>query len=148
MCTVGAGEVAGLRERVAWLETVVRLQQRQLGLDRDECERLHGRIDRLRGENERLRARNEKLARAAKRQAAPFSRRPGGSDEGEPGRSEPEPKRSGRKPGAGYGTKAHRRRPDRVDRVIAVGLPETANSWMSSGSPSSSRPTCRRCDRS
>lgn len=47
MCTVGAGEVAELRERVAWLEMVVRLQGHQLRIDRDETARLSDRVARL-----------------------------------------------------------------------------------------------------
>ena len=55
----------------------------------------------------------EALRRAAKRQAAPFSK-------GDPA---PHPKRPGRKPGAAYGTRAHRRAPAHVDQVVTVGLP-------------------------
>ncbi|CAN5919828.1 IS66 family transposase [soil metagenome] len=121
MGTGVSDEAVGLRERVAWLETVVRLQGYQLDIDRAECDRLRGRVARLEADNARLRARNEALARAAKRQAAPFSRRPGGA---QTGTSEREHRRSGRRPGAGYGRKAHRRRPEHVDRVVQVGLPE------------------------
>lgn len=126
MCTVGAGEVAELRERVAWLEMVVRLQGHQLRIDRDETARLSDRVARLERDNDRLRARNEQLARAAKRQAAPFSRRPEGrgSDDDDGNGRRGERKRSGRRPGAAYGTRAHRRRPEHVDRVVTVGLPD------------------------
>ena len=94
---------------------------------RDERQRLEAERQRLRGENQRLRAERERLwevnqrlrgevealRRAAKRQAAPFSRND----------PVPNPKRPGRKPGAAYGRRAHRRPPERVDQVVAVGLP-------------------------
>jgi hypothetical protein len=35
----------------------------------------------------------------------------------------PTPQRPGGKPGAAYGTRAHRHPPEHVDRVITVGLP-------------------------
>ena len=82
----------------------------------------------LRAENERLErdnrqlhdrvgqllARVEELERAGKRQAAPFSRN----------KPADKPKRPGRKPGDGYGVRARRPVPDRVDRVVEVSLPE------------------------
>jgi transposase len=103
----------GLRWRVARLEdenAALRDEQEQL---RADLERLRGERDRLRQVNRRLRDEVEALRRAAKRQAAPFSK-------GEP---VSHPKRPGRKPGAAYGTRAHRRQPARADRVIAVELP-------------------------
>ena len=51
--------------------------------------------------------------RRANRQAAPFSR----------GLPQTNPKRPGRKPGAGYGRKAHRRAPPHVDVIHAAPLP-------------------------
>jgi len=69
---------------------------------------------RLLAENSRLRGQLEAARRAGKRQAAPFSK-------GEPKK---DPARPGRKSGEGYGTKAHRRVPDRVDEEIRVPLPE------------------------
>jgi transposase len=60
-----------------------------------------------------LAAQLEELRRAAKRQAAPFSKN-------SPTRN---PKRPGRRPGAAYGRRACRPVPQRVDRVVAVGLP-------------------------
>jgi transposase len=69
-------------------------------------EQLQGRVRKLTGQVQELR-------RAAKRQAAPFSKNT-------PTRN---PKRPGRRPGAAYGTRARRPVPQRVDRVVAVGLP-------------------------
>ena len=133
--------VGGLRERITRLEDEnAALREEQQRLEREhqrleaererlggENERLEAERERLGGENERLRAERERLQeinqrlrgevealrRAAKRQAAPFSK-------GDP---TPNPKRAGRKPGAAYGTRAHRRPPEHVDRVVAVGLP-------------------------
>ena len=81
---------------------------------------LRAEVDRLVGENQRLQARVgelagqvEELRRAAKRQAAPFSK-------DRPARN---PRRPGRKPGVAYGRHGRRPAPQRVDRVVAVGLP-------------------------
>lgn len=110
----------GLGWRVAWLEdenAALREEQQRLEAERErlrvENERLRAERERLQEINQRLRGEVEALRRAAKRQAAPFSR-------GEPVST---PKRSGRKPGAAYGTRAHRRPPEHVDQVVAVGLP-------------------------
>jgi transposase len=117
---LGAQGVAGLLERVAWLEDAnAELESERARLE-GEARRLEAEHDRLRVENERLRARNERLReeiqalrRAAKRQAAPFSK----------GKPEPNPKRAGRRPGAAYGARGRREPPTRVDRVVPVGLP-------------------------
>jgi transposase len=82
---------------------------------------LRAEVDRLTRLNQRLLARVgelaakvEELRRAAKRQAAPFSKdRPADS-----------PRRPGRKAGAGYGRRGRRPVPQRVDRVVVVGLPD------------------------
>jgi transposase len=110
----------GWRWRIARLEdenAALREEQQRLEAEREQLradnERLRVERERLQQANERLRAEIEALRRAAKRQAAPFSK-------GEPVAN---PKRAGRKPGAAYGTKAHRRPPQRADRVITVGLP-------------------------
>src|SRR5215216_5779674 len=110
----------GLRWRIVRLEdenAALREQQRQLGQERErlraENERLRAERERLQEVNERLRGELEALRRAAKRQAAPFSK-------GDP---VPNPKRPGRKPGAAYGSRAHRRAPAHVDQVVTVGLP-------------------------
>src|SRR4029453_13330827 len=133
----GPAGPGGLRWRLA------RLEDENAGL-REEQQRLEAERERLRGENERAgagrgrapglkkrlagggggrgglqelnerrRGGGEALRRAAKRQAAPFSK-------GDP---TPHPKRPGRKPGAAYGTRAHRRAPAHVDQVVQVGLP-------------------------
>src|SRR5918995_2061837 len=117
----GLTDAGEWRARVAWLEdenAALREDQERLEAER---ERLRGENDRLRAEgerlgetNQRLQAEVEALRRAAKRQAAPFSK-------GDP---TPNAKRCGRKPGGAYGTRAHRRPPQRVDQVVAVGLPE------------------------
>ena len=119
--------VGGLRERITRLEDEnAALREEQQRLEREQ-ERLEAERERLGGENKRLRAERERLQeinerlrgevealrRAAKRQAAPFSK-------GDPIAN---PKGAGRKPGAAYGTRAHRRPPEYVDQVVAVGLP-------------------------
>jgi transposase len=118
-------------EKIKELENEnARLRREQERLKREyerlERERAEER-DRLERENERLRRERERLEkecdqlkheldlarRAAKRQAAPFSK-------GEP---KSDPKRPGRKPGTGYGRKAHRAVPLSVDEEIMVPLP-------------------------
>jgi transposase len=106
--------VARLRERVAVVETHCRALQ----AERDQ---LAGQVERLQGENQRLRARVGELAcqvkelrRAGRRQAAPFSK----------DRPAPHPRWPGRKAGSGYGRQACRPVPERVDRVVVVGLPD------------------------
>lgn len=69
---------------------------------------------RLRGRVAELEGRVEELRRGAKRQAAPFSR-------GEPKAA---PRRPGRKAGAEYGKKAHRRVPEEVDETFEAPLAE------------------------
>ncbi len=99
--------VGWLRERVA----VVEAERRALGAERD---RLAGEVKRLQARVDALTAQVEELRRAGKRQAAPFSRdRPSSS-----------PRRAGRKAGAAYGRHGRRPVPGRVDRVVAVGLPD------------------------
>jgi transposase len=124
---LGAWDLAGLFGRLAWLEDAnaglegerARLEgkARQLEAEHErlqrEIERRRVENDRLREVNERLRGEIEALRRAGKRQAAPFSK-------GDP---TPNPKRAGRRPGAAYGARGHRQSPERVDRVVAVGLP-------------------------
>ena len=77
---------------------------------RERAERLERERDHLRDENERLKRQLEEAQRAAKRQAAPFAR----------GIRKANPERPGRKPGAAYGTRHSKPRPDHVDEVIAV----------------------------
>jgi transposase len=79
------------------------------------CQILQRRVHDLRTENDRLRQQLEQAMRAGKRQASPFAKGP----------PRPEPKKPGRKPGAAYGTKAHRMppTPDRLDEVHEAPLP-------------------------
>ncbi|HEY8557126.1 MAG TPA: IS66 family transposase [Actinomycetes bacterium] len=109
-----------MQRRLARLEeenAALREEQQRLEAEHGrleaERERLRGENERLREVNERLRGEVEALRRAAKRQAAPFSK----------DAPVPNPKRPGRKPGAAYGTRAHRRPPEHVDQVVTVGLP-------------------------
>jgi transposase len=69
----------------------------------------------LQAENERLRRQLDAALRAGKRQAAPFAR----------GQPEAQPKKPGRKPGMGYGLKAHRQppSPEQIDEVHEASLP-------------------------
>jgi transposase len=123
------------------------LREEQQRLEREherlaaERERLGGENERLRAEgerlqeiNERLRGEVEALRRAAKRQAAPFSK-------GDPA---PHPKRPGRKPGVAYGTRAHRRPPEHVDQIVAVGWRGAARAAVASWSWSGWRCSTRR----
>jgi transposase len=85
--------------------------------EKEEFERriesLEKQLERALAEIERLRKQLEEALRANKRSAAPFSK-------GEP-KSNPKP--PGRKPGAGYGPRATRPVPSRVDEQIHVPLP-------------------------
>jgi transposase len=72
---------------------------------REEVRRSEIERNRLRRENERLKDELDAARRQASRQAAPFSR----------GLPKEHPERPGRKPGAAYGRRAHRRPPSRVD---------------------------------
>jgi len=111
----------GLRDRGGYPRVggTGRLYQ-QLGRLERENAVLREQVDRLQHANQQLQTRLRKLTgqvealrRAAKRQAAPFSKNT----------PTPRPRRPGRKPGAAYGRRARRPVPQRVDRVIAVGLP-------------------------
>jgi len=79
-----------------------------------EVRSLREQLKKAQAEIERLRKLLEEALRSLKRQAAPFSK-------GEP-KSNPKP--PGRKAGAGYGQRASRAVPDRVDEQIAVPLPQ------------------------
>jgi transposase len=111
----------GLRDRRGYPRVggTGRLYQ-QLGRLERENAALRDQVDRLQHANQQLQTRVRKLAgqveelrRAAKRQAAPFSKNT----------RVPRPRRPGRKPGAAYGRRACRPVPQRVDRVVSVGLP-------------------------
>jgi transposase len=88
--------------------------KRDLDRAQQEIDRLRRENERLREEAERLRRELEAALRTSKRQAAPHSR----------GAPKANPKRPGRKPGDGYGRRACRPIPRRVDEKIAVPLPE------------------------
>ena len=116
----GLAGPGGLHRRLARLQeenAALREEQQRLEAEHArleaERERLRGENERLREVNERLRGEVEALRRAARRQAAPFSK----------DAPVPNPKRPGRKPGAAYGTRAHRRPPEHVYQVVTVGLP-------------------------
>jgi transposase len=83
-------------------------EQLREDLRRSEAER-----QRLRRENEKLKEELDAARRASARQAAPFSR----------GTRVAQPRRPGRKPGAGYGRRAHRARPTRMDETYDAALP-------------------------
>src|SRR4051794_32831147 len=74
---------------------------------------LEAKLARLQVEADRLKAELEEVRRAGKRQAAPFSKGPPKAD----------PKRPGRKPGHPP-SHCPAPPPERVDRTIAVPLPE------------------------
>ena len=80
-----------------------------------ECARLRRRVAELEAQVEKLTRLLEQVQRGAKRQAAPFSR----------GQPKSDPKPPGRKPGAAYGTPAHRPppSPEQIDEVHDAPLP-------------------------
>jgi transposase len=121
MTAVQDGRAGRQRQTVGWLRERVVVVEAECQAVRAERDQLAGQVERLTGETRRLQARVreleakvEELRRAGKRQAAPFSR----------DRPSPHPGRPGRKPGAAYGQRGRRPVPERVDRVVAVGLPE------------------------
>lgn len=79
---------------------------------RRENERLQHEREQLRREVERLKRQLDEARRAAHRQAAPFAKA-----------LTRHPCRPGRKTGAHYGPKAHRRRPPRIDETYEAPLP-------------------------
>ena len=108
------------RQSVTWLRERVGVVEAECRAVRAERDQLAGQVERLAGENQRLQTRVgellaqvEELRRVGKRQAAPFSK----------DRPNPHPRRPGRKPGQAYGRRGRRPAPERVDRVVAVGLP-------------------------
>jgi transposase len=80
---------------------------------REDLRRSEAERQRLRRENEKLKDDLEAARRAVYRQAAPFSR----------GTRVAAPKRPGRRAGAAYGRRAHRRPPPRVDERYDAPLP-------------------------
>jgi transposase len=79
------------------------------------CQALQRRVAELEAQLDRVTQRLEEQRRAGKRQAAPFAKGP----------AKPDPKKPGRKPGADYGTKAHRAppAPGQIDEVHEAPLP-------------------------
>jgi transposase len=90
-------------------ETLTALRQ-QLEALGQELAKLRHENEVLKQENRSLREALMKAERASKRQAAPFSR----------GKGKADPKRPGRKSGEGYGCRASRPGPGKVDRVLEV----------------------------
>ena len=81
---------------------------------REKGEKLEQEIERFKQEIEQLKQELEKVRRAGKRQAAPFSK----------GKSKAKAKKPGRKAGAGYGRKGHRKPPTHIDEQVEVLLPD------------------------
>jgi transposase len=105
--------VGGLREQGLVVEAecqAVRAERDQLA---SQVERFASETRRLQARVGELEAKVEELRRVGRRQAAPFSK----------DRPSPHPRRPGRKPGQAYGRRGRRPVPERVDRVVAVGLP-------------------------
>src|SRR5216684_2913360 len=114
-------KLSGRAEHGDESESIEFVPKRELDRAQQEVERLRKQSERLQKENERLKEEAERLRReleaalrASMRQAAPHSR----------GKPKANPKRPGRKPGRGYGQRAYRPIPARVDERIAVALPE------------------------
>jgi transposase len=81
-----------------------------------ECLRLQQELAELRTQVGRLTRLLDEQRRAGKRQAAPFAKGP----------PQPQPKKPGRKPGAAYGTKAHRLppAPEQINETHEAALPD------------------------
>ena len=121
------GAVGGRNRKRGWqseksqLSARIRQLERQKAALQAETRRLEDenaakdrRIEQLQAEVARLQAALAASERAGKRQAAPFSKGP----------PRAHPRRPGRKPGAAYGRKGHRRRPPRIDERYRAKLPE------------------------
>lgn len=89
-------------------------RDREIEALRRENAELKARVGQLERELADLKRKLDEALRAQKRQAAPFSKGP----------PKENPKPRGRKPGEDYGAKAHRAKPQDVDEVIQVPLPE------------------------
>jgi len=94
-------------------ERIIDEQRREIDRLRDDLRRSEAERQRLRRENEKLKDELDAARRAVARQAAPFSR----------GTRVAEPRRPGRKAGAGYGPRAHRRVPPAIDERYEAALP-------------------------
>lgn len=79
------------------------------------CQALQRRVVELQAQLEHSTRLLQQQQRAGKRQAAPFAKGP----------PNPAPKKPGRKPGADYGTKAHRPPPEHIDETLEAPLPNT-----------------------
>lgn len=88
-------------------------QAREIERLREDLRRSEAERQRLRRENEKLKEELDAARRAVYRQAAPFSR----------GTRVAQPRRPGRRAGAAYGPRAHRRAPTQVDEVYTAPLP-------------------------
>jgi transposase len=94
-------------------QQIINDQAREIERLREDLRRSEAERQRLRRENEKLKDELEAARRAVYRQAAPFSR----------GAPKAAPRRPGRKPGAAYGPRAHRRPPAYIDEVYDAPLP-------------------------
>jgi transposase len=94
-------------------EQIIDEQRREIDRLREDLRRSEAERQRLRRENEQLKDELEAARRAVYRQAAPFSR----------GTRVAVPKRPGRKAGAAYGRRAHRRVPTHIDETYDAPLP-------------------------
>jgi transposase len=94
-------------------QQIIDEQARRIGQLEEDLRRSEAERQRLRRENDKLKDELEAARRAVYRQAAPFSR----------GTRVAKPKRPGRKAGAAYGVRAHRRLPTHVDETYDAPLP-------------------------
>jgi transposase len=94
-------------------QQIIDEQRREIDRLREDLRRSEAERQRLRRENEKLKDELEAARRAVYRQAAPFSR----------GTRVVAAKRPGRKAGAAYGPRAHRRPPAHIDEIYEAPLP-------------------------
>jgi transposase len=94
-------------------QQVIEDQRREIDRLREDLRRSEAERQRLRRENDQLKDELEAARRAVYRQAAPFSR----------GTRVAQPKRPGRRAGARYGRRAHRRPPRDSDETHVAPLP-------------------------
>lgn len=92
---------------------VIDEQRREIDRLREDLRRSEAERQRLRRENEKLKDELDAARRAVYRQAAPFSR----------GTTVAQPRVPGRKRGAAYGRKGHRRVPSHIDATYDAALP-------------------------
>jgi transposase len=94
-------------------QQIIEDQAREIERLREDLRRSEAERQRLRRENDKLKEELETARREVSRQAAPFSR----------GTRVAVPRRPGRKAGAAYGRRAHRRPPRHVDEIYDAPLP-------------------------